>query len=34
MVPYELAEQIVKVWLDTPFVGGRHALRIQEIDQP
>jgi ribose 5-phosphate isomerase B len=34
MVPFELAEQIVQVWLDTPFAGGRHALRIQEIDQP
>src|SRR5208283_3146867 len=34
MVPLELALQIVKVWLDTPFAGGRHALRIQEMDQP
>jgi len=34
MMPLELALQIVKVWLDTPFAGGRHALRIQEIDQP
>ena len=34
MVPLELALQIVKVWLDTPFAGGRHALRIQEIDEP
>jgi ribose 5-phosphate isomerase RpiB len=25
--------QIVRVWLDTPFAGGRHARRIQEIDQ-
>jgi len=34
MVPLELALQIVKVWLDTPFAGGRHILRIQEMDQP
>jgi len=34
LVPLELALQIVKVWLDTPFAGGRHALRIQEMDQP
>jgi len=34
MVPLELALQIVKVWLDTPFAGGRHAVRIQEMDQP
>lgn len=33
MVPLDLALQIVKVWLDTPFEGGRHALRIQEIDE-
>jgi ribose 5-phosphate isomerase B len=24
--------QIVKTWLDTPFEGGRHLRRIQEID--
>jgi ribose 5-phosphate isomerase B len=34
MVPLELALQIVQVWLDTPFAGGRHAQRIEEIDQP
>ena len=34
LVPLELALQIVKVWLDTPFAGGRHAVRIQEMDQP
>ena len=33
LLPLELALQIVKVWLDTPFAGGRHALRIQEMDQ-
>jgi ribose 5-phosphate isomerase B len=33
MMPPELALEIVKVWLDTPFEGGRHALRIQEIDR-
>jgi ribose 5-phosphate isomerase B len=32
MVPLELALDIVKVWLATPFDGGRHARRIQEID--
>ena len=34
MVPLELALRIVKVWLDTPFAGGRHARRIAEIDEP
>jgi ribose 5-phosphate isomerase B len=33
MVPLELALEIVKIWLDTPFAGGRHAVRIQEIDE-
>jgi ribose 5-phosphate isomerase B len=25
---------IVRVWLTTPFEGGRHVARIQKIDQP
>lgn len=28
----ELALRIAKVWLDTPFEGGRHLPRIQKID--
>jgi ribose 5-phosphate isomerase B len=32
MIPLELALEIVKVWLDTPFDGGRHERRIREID--
>ncbi len=28
----ELAQKIVKVWLETPFEGGRHLPRIQKID--
>jgi len=28
-----LAEEIVKVWLDTPFDGGRHKRRIEKIEQ-
>jgi ribose 5-phosphate isomerase B len=32
MVPLPLALKIVKVWLDTPFDGGRHRRRIREID--
>jgi ribose 5-phosphate isomerase B len=34
MVPEALALSIVKVWLDTPFEGGRHQKRIEQIDQP
>jgi len=34
MVPLELALEIVQVWLNTPFDGGRHERRIREIDSP
>jgi ribose 5-phosphate isomerase B len=33
MIPLELALAIVKVWLDTPFEGGRHVRRIEMIDE-
>jgi ribose 5-phosphate isomerase B len=29
----EAAEKILKVWLDTPFAGGRHAGRVAKIDK-
>jgi ribose 5-phosphate isomerase B len=32
MSPDDLALEIVKVWLVTPFAGGRHARRIAEIE--
>ncbi len=32
MVSEELAIQILDAWLDTPFDGGRHQRRIDEID--
>ncbi|HYG34580.1 MAG TPA: ribose 5-phosphate isomerase B [Clostridia bacterium] len=32
MVSPETALEIVRVWLDTPFEGGRHQRRIQLID--
>lgn len=28
----ELAKQIVKIWLETPFDGGRHEKRIKQIE--
>lgn len=28
-----LAASIVKVWMETPFEGGRHALRLAKIDE-
>ena len=32
MIPEELALEIVKVWLATPFAGGRHARRVALIE--
>jgi ribose 5-phosphate isomerase B len=32
MISLETALAIVKVWLETPFEGGRHQQRIEEID--
>ena len=32
MISLETALEIVRVWLDTPFEGGRHQHRIELID--
>lgn len=32
MIPEELALEIVRVWLATPFAGGRHARRVALIE--
>jgi ribose 5-phosphate isomerase B len=32
MMPLETALEIVKVWLTTPFEGGRHVKRVQQIE--
>jgi len=34
MIPVETALEIVRLWLETPFDGGRHARRIELIDHP
>ena len=34
LVPPEMVRVIVDIWLTTPFEGGRHLRRIQEIDAP
>jgi ribose 5-phosphate isomerase B len=34
LVPEDALEEIVRVWLTTPFEGGRHARRIALIDAP
>lgn len=33
LTPLDTALDIVRSWLETPFEGGRHARRIQQIDQ-
>lgn len=32
MIPEDLALQIVRIWLSTPFEGGRHIKRISMIE--
>lgn len=32
LISLETALEIVRIWLETPFAGGRHARRIQQID--
>jgi ribose 5-phosphate isomerase B len=32
MMPLETALELVRIWLDTPFEGGRHERRIALID--
>ena len=34
MVTEDEMRAIVKTWFETPFDGGRHEKRIEEIDQP
>lgn len=33
MIGEEMAREILKVFLDTPFAGGRHQRRIDQLDQ-
>jgi ribose 5-phosphate isomerase B len=32
LIDLDTAERILKVWLETPFAGGRHAARVAKID--
>src|SRR5207253_10328274 len=34
MMTLDVAVDIVRIWLDTPFEGGRHQRRIELIDAP
>ena len=31
LIPAEVAREVVAVWLDTPFAGGRHQRRVDKI---
>jgi ribose 5-phosphate isomerase B len=33
MISLELALEIVRVWLETPFEGGRHIRRLEKLDE-
>jgi ribose 5-phosphate isomerase B len=33
VVTNDLAEQIVKMFLETPFEGGRHARRVRQLSE-
>jgi ribose 5-phosphate isomerase B len=33
IVAVELAKEIVRVWLETPFDGGRHVARIRQVSE-
>jgi ribose 5-phosphate isomerase B len=33
-IPIELTLEIVRLWLATPFEGGRHVQRVQQIEPP
>jgi len=33
MISFEIAQDIVKLWLSTEFEGGRHAGRVAELDR-
>lgn len=33
LIGEEMAREIVRVFLDTPFAGGRHQRRIDQLDQ-
>lgn len=32
LVAWDLVERMVKIWLETPFEGGRHIRRLQMLD--
>lgn len=33
MIDFETAREIMRIWLETPFDGGRHVARVRQIDE-
>jgi ribose 5-phosphate isomerase B len=33
VTPMEQAKELLRLWLTTPFEGGRHQKRVDKIDQ-
>ncbi|MEY2527799.1 MAG: ribose 5-phosphate isomerase [Verrucomicrobiota bacterium] len=33
VIPEEIALKVVRVWLDTPFEGGRHERRVAQLNE-
>ena len=32
VIPEEVAMKIVRIWLETPFEGGRHVIRVEQLN--
>ena len=32
VIPEEMAMKIVRIWLETPFEGGRHERRVEQVN--
>ena len=32
VIPEEMAMKIVRIWLETPFEGGRHVRRVEQLN--
>ncbi len=34
LISWEVAEQMIRIWLETPFEGGRHERMVHKIELP
>jgi ribose 5-phosphate isomerase B len=32
VIPEDMAMKIVRIWLETPFEGGRHERRVEQLN--